>query len=390
MKKEIISSLFVLSMLSVGLGAANAPTPEELKAMHTITHSHVHTHVYNSHDHEHPPGLVIEEVNSSNSNKSVASTSVQKIIPVAKFNAEKTTASGDHDYKIAPKKVADGVWCMFGALEKPTKENAGFMSNSCYIQTKDSWVLWDTGATFKFAKQAYEAMNKIVPNLPVKTVIFSHEHDDHWLGANYYKERFNSKFIGSHLINERYKPGREAETRMFKVLKPHDVDKTKIIRIDQAYNHKGAKFNFGGVEMEYIPLGQAHSEDDYMLYMPKKKVLLAADVVMNGRITSNRDGLVSGQIKALKKVKSLKWDVLVPGHGYITDKTAADESILYFKLLKERILKAIDDGVDAADITSVVTLPEFKDKAMYDILNSGNVYRSYGELEMYDEDEDEE
>ncbi len=28
-----------------------------------------------------------------------------------------------------------------------------------------------------------------------------------------------------------------------------------------------------------------------------------------------------------------------------------DESKLYFKLLKERILKAIDDGVDATEIT---------------------------------------
>ncbi len=403
MKKEIISSLFVLSMLSFGVGAADAPTAEELKAMHTITHSHVHTHVYDNHDHEHPPGLVITDVSTPSTPKAAPAVSVQKITPATKDEAKKIAAtvaskstetsaskSAEHDYKVAPKKVSDGVWCMFGALEMPTKENGGFMSNSCYIQTKDGWVLWDTGATFKFAKQAYEAMNKIVPDLPVKTIIFSHEHDDHWLGANYYKERFNSKFIGSHLINERYKPGREAETRMFKILKPNDVDGTKIIRIDEPHNNKGAKFNFGGVAMEYIPLGQAHSEDDYMLYLPEKKLLLAADVVMNGRITSNRNGLVIGQIKALNKVKSLKWDVLVPGHGYITDKTAADESILYFKLLKERILKAIEDGVDAADITGVVTLPEFKDKAMYDILNSGNVFRSYGELEMYDEDEEEE
>ncbi len=371
MKKEIISSLFVLSLLSLGLGASDAPAPKELKVDTNIT----------------------EESNASKTTVPKATAnpavSIQRIIPVSKDAVKKLTTDGKHNFHLKPKKVAEGVWCMFGALEKPQKSNAGFMSNSCYIQTKDSWVLWDTGATFNFAKQAYEAMNKIVPDLPVKTVIFSHEHDDHWLGANYYKERFNSKFIGSHLINERYKPGREAETRMFKVLKPTDVDGTKIIRIDQSFNNKGAKFNFGGVEMQYIPLGQAHSEDDYMLYMPKKKVLLAADVVMNGRITSNRDGSVIGQLKALDKVESLDWTVLVPGHGYITDETADDESRLYFKLLKERVLKAIDDGVDAADITHVVTLPEFKDKAMYDILNSGNVFKSYGELEMYDEDEEE-
>jgi cyclase len=297
--------------------------------------------------------------------------------------------STDRQFNLEPKKVADDVWCIFGALEMPTADNAGFMSNHCFIKTDTSWVLWDTGATYKFAEQSYNTMSKIA-DLPVSTVIFSHEHDDHWLGANFYKEKFNAKFIGTELINERYKPGHEAETRMFKILKPKDIAKTKIIRIDEPHFKEGGVFNIGGVKMEYISLGQAHSEDDYILYLPNKKLLLAADVVMNGRITSNRNGLVIGQLKALDLIKSKDWDVLVPGHGFITDKTATDESTLYFNLLKDRILQAIEDGVDASEITEKVTLPEFKDKNMYNILNSGNVFRSYGELEMYDPDEEDE
>ncbi len=59
-----------------------------------------------------------------------------------------------------------------------------------------------------------------------------------------------------------------------------------------------------------------------------------------------------------------------------------EESKLYFKLLKERILKAIEDDVDATEINDVVKLEEFKDKAMYDILNAHNVGFAYEELEM--------
>ncbi len=60
-----------------------------------------------------------------------------------------------------------------------------------------------------------------------------------------------------------------------------------------------------------------------------------------------------------------------------------DESKLYFKLLKERILNgAIDDGVDATELRQRLLLPEFKDKAMYDILNAHNVGFAYEELEM--------
>jgi len=288
----------------------------------------------------------------------------------------------EHIFDIQPKKVADGVYCMFGELDMPKASNAGFMSNSCYIQTSDSWVVWDTGATYKFAKAVYTEMQKIA-DLPVKTIIFSHEHDDHWLGAGFYKEKFGSKLIGTKIINERYKPGHEPETRMFKILNPIDVEGTKITPMDVSYDN-GHIFNLGGVKMEYISLGQAHSEDDFMLYLPGKKVILTADVVMNGRITSNRNGTVMGQLAAHDKIRTKDWTVMVPGHGFITDKTAMDESALYFKLMKDRILAAIDDDVDATEINEVVTLPEFKDKGLYKVLNSNNVSRSYDELEMLD------
>ena len=43
-------------------------------------------------------------------------------------------------------------------------------------------------------------------------------------------------------------------------------------------------------------------------------------MVMNGRVTSNRDGSVIGSLKALEIIKLKKWDVLVAGHGTDTSK----------------------------------------------------------------------
>ncbi len=117
------------------------------------------------------------------------------------------------------------------------------------------------------------------------------------------------------------------------------------------------------------------------------RMIKLSDTVMNGRVTSNRDGLVVGQINALNSIKSKDWDYLVPGHGFTTDKTAADETVLYFDLLKERIIAKMEDGVIADFITKEVTLNEFRDKDLYYILSPSNVFRSYEELEMFDEDD---
>jgi glyoxylase-like metal-dependent hydrolase (beta-lactamase superfamily II) len=278
-------------------------------------------------------------------------------------------------------------------MEMPTKENAGNKSNSCYIKGDDQWITWDTGPSYIFAKQAYAEMKKI-KDMPVKTVIISHEHDDHWLGNNYYKEVHGAKIIGAHSINENYFGPRHIEgkdypgmqTRMIKALYQNATRDTVLALTDEAHEDT-VEFEISGVKLEYVKVGYAHSEEDWFLYLPDDKVVLAADVVMNGRVTSNRDGLVVGQINAINAIKAREWDYLVPGHGFITDKTAADESVKYFAILTERVLDKMEDGIIADFITKEVTLDEFRDKDLYYVLSSSNVFRSYEELEMYDEDE---
>jgi len=241
----------------------------------------------------------------------------------------------------------------------------------------------DSGPSYQFAKQAYAVMKKIA-DLPVKYVVNSHHHDDHWLGNDFYKKEFNATLIGPDSINTNYKEG--DKTRMYKVLPQNAIEGTHIIKLDIVPKKKMV-INLGGEEFDIVPMDvKAHTADDVYVYMPKAKVLFGGDLVMNGRINSDRDGAVMGELKAIKNFRSLEWNTLVPGHGLITDKTALDETEQYFTLMKERILKALEDDVDATEITEKVKLEEFKDKAMYDLLNARNVGYAYDELEMLDDE----
>ena len=313
---------------------------------------------------------------SSDNSKKAESTAPQKEVVAAK--APEPKVEPEFDYKLEPKQVSSNVWCFFGALEIPTKENGGNMVNTCYIKTNDSYVLWDTGASYVYAKQAYEAMSKIA-KLPPKTIILSHEHDDHWLGNNYYKEVHGAEIIGPESINKNYKPG--DKTRMFQTLTENAIRGTKIIPIDK-WHKDTIKFAISGVNFEYVPVGNGHSEEDWFLYMPDNKLILAGDLVMNGRVTSNRDGSVEGEIAAIEKMNTLPWTIMIPGHGFVIDKTAADEAKQYFTLTRDRVKKAIDDGIDETGIVEKVPLEEFKDKALYDLLNAGNVSRAFMEYDM--------
>ncbi|QOY52075.1 MBL fold metallo-hydrolase [Candidatus Sulfurimonas baltica] len=298
----------------------------------------------------------------------------------AATTAAKVVKSDEFDYKLKPKQVSENVWCFFGAIEAPTKENAGNMANNCYVKTDDSFVVFDTGPSFIFAKQAYDAMSKVAGPLPVKVVVNSHEHDDHWLGNDFYKQTFGAELIGPSIINKKYKAG--DQTRMYRVLPKNAIAGTNIIPVDRTLT-ENYKFNLKGIDFEVITIGvKAHTAEDYFLFMPKSKVLFAGDLVMNGRITSGRDGAVLGQIKALDMIDAKGWETLIPGHGFITDKTAVNEARDYFTFMRDRVAKAIEDGVDAADIQGKVPMIEFKEKAMYDILHNNNLDFAYQEIEM--------
>jgi len=256
------------------------------------------------------------------------------------------------------------------------------MSNHCYVKAKSSYILIDSGPTYKYAQAAYKEMSKI-HNLPVSYVINTHEHDDHWLGNNFYKEQFNAKLLGVELQDKNYKEGQK--TRMHKLLTKDAINGTKIVKLD-THIKENKIITLDGEKFEFVPVGQGHSQFDVFIYMPDKKVLFSGDLVMNGRITSNREGLVLGQLKALKIIKQYNFDVLIPGHGFDVSKNAMNESIQYFSLLKKRILEAVEEDTGLDGVTKFVKMIEFKDKKMFDLLNTPNVYRAYSELEFYEEE----
>ena len=287
------------------------------------------------------------------------------------------------DYKLKPQKVSENIWCFFGKTEVPSKENGGFMANSCYIKAKDSYILIDTGANYNFAKQAYEAMQKI-EDLKVSTIIITHEHDDHWMGNSFYKDRFNSTIYAPKSINENY--NENSKPRIFEILDKNEMENTKVIKADVVVSDEKV-INISEKTIKIIPTKlTAHTKDDLIVYLPDEKVIFTGDIIMNQRVTSNRDGSVIGTLKAIDLINSYDWNTLIAGHGTITDKKATDFTTKYFTLLKTRVLEAIEAGITADEISKVVTMDDFKDVAMFDELNSRNVFDAFRELEFYDEE----
>ena len=288
------------------------------------------------------------------------------------------------EYHLKPKKVAEDVYCFFGAPEEISKENGGNMVNTCFVYTKEGFVVIDSGPTFEYASQAYVQMQKIA-KLAVKYVINTHDHDDHWLGNSFYKSK-NALLIGSRSYEQNVVAG--MKTRMQGILGDKLYGNTSIVKLDKIVDDNLIlKVGERRFIIEKL-VKKAHTQGDLVVYLPKEKILFAGDLVFNDRVTSLRDGSLIGSIEALKKIDDFKAVVVIGGHGYKTDANSTKVLKKYLIEMKKEVLEALDNDISIDQVTQRVIMPEFKDMKLYDVLHSRNVFEAYRELELYDEEEE--
>ncbi len=287
------------------------------------------------------------------------------------------------EYNLVPKELSKDVYCFFGKPENISKENGGNMVNTCFVQTKEGFVVIDSGPTYGYASQAYAQMQKIAA-LPVKYVINTHDHDDHWLGNSFYKDK-GALLIGPETYEQNIVPG--MSTRMEKSVDKETFAGTKVVKLDKVVYEKYS-FTLGSTIFTIQQLvKQAHTKGDLVVYLPQKKVLFAGDLVFNDRVSSLRDGSVIGSLKALELIDRLHPKVIVGGHGYRTDSNATQVFKAYLTTMKKQILEALDNDVSIDEISKKVNMTEYEKMKLYDVLHRRNVFDAYRELELYDEDE---
>ncbi|MFZ5375835.1 MAG: MBL fold metallo-hydrolase [Campylobacterota bacterium] len=281
------------------------------------------------------------------------------------------------DYALSPTRVTPDVHCFFGKPEIMDKTNNGNIVNSCYIDAGEGYVVVDTGPSYHYARSAYDAMQKIKP-LPVKLVINTHIHDDHWLGNNYFTEQGIRV-----LATDDFKVSADMSepTRMQTYISPEAYAKTKptmpteLIGADTTL-----KIGNQTVELK-IAKRKAHTAKDMVVFLPKSKVLIAADLVFNDRLPSVRGGDINGWLEALEDLEKLGAVHVIGGHGNRTDKEAAAMTRGYFTQMRNEIRAAIGEGLGIDETVKKVTMDDYKKYKLYEGTHRQNVEASYRVLE---------
>lgn len=285
-------------------------------------------------------------------------------------------------YHVKPEQISKTVYKFTGAISAPTKANGGNMVNTYWVKGDTSFIVIDTGPSYKYAKACHEAMKKIA-NLPVKYVINTHAHNDHWLGNNYFKEN-GAKLYGTKEQSKVYPVG--SHPHMLSVISKEDAQGSKVVALDEYITETkemtldGRKFTF--YHFDY----KIHTPEDFMVYLNDEKVLFSGDLLFSQRITSIRDGSVEGGLKSLEFIKSLDVQTYAIGHGKHTDDTAINQMKAYFLALKTKSIDAIEEGTDMATFIKTADFKAFEHMGLFKELHKQNLGFAYSEYEFFEEE----
>jgi cyclase len=253
------------------------------------------------------------------------------------------------DYAMTAQPVAAGVYAIVTpAKDFPNAENKGWNSNSAFVETGEGLLVFDTGSSETIGKALIKTI-RTVSDKPIKWVINSHSHGDHWLGNGAFVAEKPAEMIASDVaIALMQKNGADWVDR-FNTM---SEGATGIFTPVPAKNAvvKAMTRNFGGVEVQVLFSGNSHSPGDIVFWLPQQGVLLTGDTLYTQRPPATFDANVKQWAVFLKELEGLKPKVVIPGHGSVSDVTGVTDLHDYFSTLWTLVAEGYESGLPDYEI----------------------------------------
>jgi len=225
-----------------------------------------------------------------------------------------------------------------------TSTDDQFWTNSVIIEGKHEVMLVDAQLTRKNADKVLQEIN--ATKKPLSIIYITHEHADHFLGLEVFKEAYprvriiaNSAVVDR--INQVYQ---EKIDKWQKILGSGATSRVVTIsKFDANF------IEFEGSKIEVLKNIRGDTDENTMLWIPGQRILIAGDVLFNDMhvYTAETDSKARGEwLNSLNKIRELNPSVVIPGHskaGAPLDASTAVDFTENYLLVFEQELKTAKD-----------------------------------------------
>lgn len=285
------------------------------------------------------------------------------------------SASGP-EYRLQAQMVAPGIYVFLGKDENFSRDNGGNIVNTGFIIGSDGVIVIDSGPSKRYAEAQLAEIRRLT-TLPVREVLITHAHPDHFLGDQVYADATiaalpaTTKTIreqGEALSDNLYRlvGGWMAETRVVVPTQPA-VPGTVTI---------------AGRALRLIATA-GHTDGDLMVFDPQTKTLFTGDLVFNNRALTTPNADLPKWLAALDAIDAIDFKTLVPGHGaVIHDHAAIAQTRDYLHWLADTLRQAAEQGLDMQEVMATPLPERFRKLAVVDQEFVRSIVHLYPEFEL--------
>lgn len=284
---------------------------------------------------------------------------------------------------LSVKEVAPGVYVHQGVHQLPDRHNRGEIANIGFIVGDHCVAVIDSGGSPEQGQALRESI-EATTRTPICHVINTHVHPDHIYGNLAFK-RPGVTYLGHHKL-----------ARAMAMRAPYYAEKSNsdlgfplspqhFISPDQPVTDT-LDIDLGGRILHLTAHPTAHTDNDLSVFDSKTGTLWLGDLLFMGHLPVV-DGSLNGWLKEIEKLRALKAERVIPGHGPITAAwpLALIGEEKYLRQLQREIRTAIKDGKSLEQAINEVGLSARPDWQLFDDFNKRNVATAFAELEWEDD-----
>ena len=235
------------------------------------------------------------------------------------------------------------------------------LSNAGLLVDGDRSVLVDTLIDLTLTREMLSAMRRATPAADaIDVLVNTHANLDHTFGNQLVAgaEIISSAACAEEVIEQnptslervrRWKtlglrdtPGQRHMTRF-------DFDDIVITPPTRTFAGKKMAIPLGDRIIDVIHVGPAHTKGDVIAYSASDGIVFTGDILFIGVHPVIWEGPWSGWIDACELILSLDADVIVPGHGPITDKAGVREMLDWIVYLRDEAKTRYDAGLSVEE-----------------------------------------
>ncbi|MCF6475336.1 MBL fold metallo-hydrolase [Nonomuraea sp. MG754425] len=281
-------------------------------------------------------------------------------------------SSATHDHALPPprvEEVSDGVY----AYLQP--DGSWWINNAGFLAGRRGVIVVDACSTERRTRAFRHAIGKVTGG-PITTLVNTHHHGDHTFGNWLFPE---ATIVGHEGVREQIiaegVPAYRASWSSGVEWGRMEPAPPFLTFTDRVTLHSD------DLRCEVRHVGHpAHTTSDSYVWIPERRLLFAGDLVFNGGTPFVLMGSVAGALDALRQLRELGAETVVPGHGEVCGPEAYEPVEGYLRFVQEAARRGREAGLTPLEAARRTDLGEWAGLLDPERI-VGNLHRAYAELD---------